>query len=403
MGLRSPVALAGVVGVGVPVLAAGVVAGLTIKTGETGPYPTSASTESTSSTPTATLQAAPVVAPVVADPVGFQPDSINFISADEGWALGRTYPCASEPCQSLRHTTDGGRTWQAVTLPAPLLPNSPTHDTNARGWVKFADARNGWVGVDGTLFATHDGGKSWKQVPLDINAVMGDFTLTVAEDSAYIAATQPGEKTVLFTSPVDSDSWTETTDLPVAVGGGPDPSAAVTVVGTRAWVVVTNRTRSGARLVDGTWSPWKLPCGGNGPADWHALSERRVLALCGRPGPAQNDSATTHLMTSTDGGATFTDTGQLAPSLANDAVLMPADASHLVAALDDRVLTSADGGESWTIAYTAPDRDWEPVAGEFTTETTGFVILAHTGSAHNASMMLTTDDAGRTWTPVSFG
>ncbi|GAB0107671.1 hypothetical protein JMUB6875_66680 [Nocardia sp. JMUB6875] len=401
MGLRNPVVLAGVVGVGAPVLAAGVVAALTLDPGGNGlDAGADHSTRSASASPT---PPSPTPAPpgnLVADvdPVGFQPDSINFSSEDEGWVLGRTYPCTGEPCRELRHTTDGGRTWQPE--PFPALLRTAAHED---GWIEFADARNGWIRAGALLFSTHDGGTTWHQVDLDVNAVTDGWTISFSEDSAYIAATQPGEKVVLFTSPLASDSWSETTDIPAVMGDGPDPSAEVSVVGNRAWLVVTDRTKTGARLVNGVWSPWQLPCGGNGPADWHALTERRVVALCGRSGPGIDDTATTHLMTSLDGGISFTETGQLSPTLPGSANLFPADALHLVAAVDAHLLTSTDGGETWTTAYTAPGTDWVARSGDFVSATTGFVIMHRTGTEHSPSLMLTTKDAGRTWTPVSFG
>ncbi|MFE4461391.1 hypothetical protein ACFROC_28910, partial [Nocardia tengchongensis] len=72
------------------------------------------------------------------------------------------------------------------------------------------------------------------------------------------------------------------------------------------------------------------------------------------------------------------------------------------AAVGERLLTSTDGGETWTVGYTAPDRNWRELSGEFVTETNGFVILARPGSTQLATMMLTTRDAGATWTPVAF-
>ncbi|WP_040857908.1 WD40/YVTN/BNR-like repeat-containing protein [Nocardia niigatensis] len=402
MGLRNPVALAGVVGVGVPVLAAGVVAALTIKPGETGPDSTTTTTTTVPATAAGATEPAAkpggATAAAAPDPVGFQPDSITFLSADEGWVLGRSYPCTGEPCLALRHTTDGGHTWQQASLPAPL------RDAGAKsGWLRFADARNGWIRAGDKLFATHDGGTTWRPIDLDIDPVVNAWSFTISDDSVYIATVQPGERTVLFTSPLTRDAWTGPTEIPVPATGGPDPSATLTVLNSRAWMVVTNRGKDGARSVDGSWTPWKLPCGGNGPADWHPFTEKRLVALCGRPGPYSNGGTTTSLMTSTDGGATFTETGQLSPTSAADATLIPADSAHLVAALDDRLLTSADSGETWTTTYRAPDQGWHAMSGHFVTETTGFVIMTDNRPTHRPSVMLTTQDAGRTWTPVSFG
>ncbi|MEU1426279.1 hypothetical protein ABZ412_04275 [Nocardia sp. NPDC005746] len=403
MRLRAnPVVLAGVIGVGMPVLAAGVIAGLTMDDGDSGPDSASGASAAPDAAVTPRpISAAPTATPAATraadpDPVGFQPDSINFVSADEGWVLGRSYPCPALLCQSLRHTTDGGRTWRETPLPAPLR-DAGHHG----GWVKFADARNGWIGTRDTLFATHDGGSTWREIDVDIKTAEPAWSLTVSEDTVWVASARADERTALFTSPITRDAWTGPVEVAVPGAGGPYPVPEVSVTGSRAWMVVTGRGRSGARMVDGTWTPWQLPCGGNGPADWHAVSEKRLVALCGLP--ASGDGGTTRVVTSVDGGVTFTETGQLSPSRSVKAVLLAADGNHLVAAVDERLLTSTDGGETWTTAYTAPDRGWQPLSGEFVTETTGFVVLGHPGSGPVPTMMLATRDGGQSWTPVGFG
>ncbi|MFD7845985.1 hypothetical protein ACFV4K_23965 [Nocardia sp. NPDC059764] len=402
MRLRAnPVVLAGVIGVGMPVLAAGVIAGLTIDDGDSGPdsatrtttTPEAASPRPTPAAPTATPAATLAAAP---DPVGFQPDSINFVSADEGWVLGRSYPCPALLCQALRHTTDGGHTWREMPLPAPLR-DAGHHG----GWVKFADARNGWIGTRDKLFATHDGGTSWRETDIDIKTAEPAWSLTVAEGAVWVAAARADEQTAVFTSPITRDAWTGPVEVAVPGTGGPYPVPVVSAAGSRAWMVVTGRGRNGARMVDGAWTPWQLPCGSSGPDDWHAVSEKRLVALCGLSASADGSAA--RVVTSVNGGVTFTETGQLSPSRSAKAVLLPADATHLVAAVDERLLTSTDGGETWTTVYTAPDRGWQPVSGEFVTETTGFVVLSRPGNGPVPTMMLATRDAGQSWTPVSFG
>ena len=120
--------------------------------------------------------------------------SVDFVSARDGWAVGTTSLLATtdggahwaalpEPCQAIRSvhfispttgfavaggqhtastdpavpaaggavlsTTDGGRTWHAMSAPA----NAQT--------VCFNDPQHGWVGANGLLYRTSDGGKNW--------------------------------------------------------------------------------------------------------------------------------------------------------------------------------------------------------------------------------------------------
>jgi photosystem II stability/assembly factor-like uncharacterized protein len=123
--------------------------------------------------------------------------SVDFISAKDGWAAGPTSLLATtdggahwtalpEPCQVIRSvhfispatgfavaggqspsgqgpalpvtggtvlaTGDGGRTWHTVAAPA-----------NAQS-VCFSDPQHGWLGANGLLYRTADGGKNWTKL-----------------------------------------------------------------------------------------------------------------------------------------------------------------------------------------------------------------------------------------------
>src|SRR6185437_2971484 len=53
-------------------------------------------------------------------PSGFNPASVTFISAADGWVLGSA-PCANPVCTSVVRTTDGGRSWSDVPAPTEKL------------------------------------------------------------------------------------------------------------------------------------------------------------------------------------------------------------------------------------------------------------------------------------------
>src|SRR5258708_22253465 len=84
--------------------------------------------------------------------------SATFVSPSEGWVLVGV-SCGRALCLQLQHTTDGGSTWTVV--PSPQLA-SPAVAGQVRA-VRFADSQDGWVYGPG-LFATHDGGRSWRAV-----------------------------------------------------------------------------------------------------------------------------------------------------------------------------------------------------------------------------------------------
>lgn len=93
-----------------------------------------------------------------------------FLNPDEGWSA----VLSEQGAVSLFHTPDGGQTWQpAGTLPA----NFP--DGTGRITLHFVDRQTGWVAVTrpsssnfslGALFHTTDGGQTWEELTLPIGA-----------------------------------------------------------------------------------------------------------------------------------------------------------------------------------------------------------------------------------------
>ena len=82
--------------------------------------------------------------------------SVHFVSASVGFAVaggsgaqgtGTTAPGTGGVVLT---TTDGGRSWHA--LPAPANPQT----------ICFSSPDSGWLGADGKLYASSDGGYSWK-------------------------------------------------------------------------------------------------------------------------------------------------------------------------------------------------------------------------------------------------
>ena len=77
--------------------------------------------------------------------------AIDFVDPSNGWVTG-----TASSLGLVRHTTDGGVTWTAQTLPvtAPAIGQLYSLD--------FADVFHGWVcGAAGVIAATTDGGATW--------------------------------------------------------------------------------------------------------------------------------------------------------------------------------------------------------------------------------------------------
>ena len=76
-------------------------------------------------------------------PTGRSLNSVDMISATEGWAVGEG--------GVILHTLDGGAFW----TPQNSGTTGPLHD------VRFLDALHGWATSGNTILFTTDGGQSW--------------------------------------------------------------------------------------------------------------------------------------------------------------------------------------------------------------------------------------------------
>lgn len=167
----------------------------------------SAATPSAGASPPATAVGSPLsTAPSsaqAASQVGVQ--DVSFVSADQGWALGGG---------ELLTTTDGGASWSRQSAP----PGGAAH-------IRFASAETGYAwSTDGSLWATTNGGASWRP---------GGLTQVISVETAAgwvwsLAGPQPYP--TIWRAPVGSTDWTK-------LGLTPDRSATLTVHGDVAYVV----------------------------------------------------------------------------------------------------------------------------------------------------------------------
>jgi murein DD-endopeptidase MepM/ murein hydrolase activator NlpD/photosystem II stability/assembly factor-like uncharacterized protein len=90
---------------------------------------------------------------------------VQFLDADEGFLLGQRATSAAFSVGELLHTRDGGTSW--VRLPAPP----------AAGRFVFADSVRGFLTdapVSQTLYRTLDGGRTWRELRLGLDAQPGE-------------------------------------------------------------------------------------------------------------------------------------------------------------------------------------------------------------------------------------
>ena len=346
--------------------------------------------------------AVPTDTPVVSVPAGFEPASVTFVSAVDGWVLG-SVPCASDRCPAIEVTTDGGHTWSQGTAPKATFATgigSKSDATSGVARIRFATKDDGWAfGPD--LWATHDGGGTW--APVSVPGLPSGSAVVALETSRgivhavfYDNVTQDFR---IATSPVGSDTWTLAA-VKVPVGAGPVPVVQLVLSGGAGWLLENDRTvTGGARLVNGTWKAWTPACSDVvGPAYLAASSATDVVASCdvGLWSSPQGN----HLFVSSNGGESFAETGAKVPVLDGSGAATPGTSTIVVAgssATESVLVGSFNGGASWDSVL--------HVSGElndlgFTNSSQGVVVV--TNIATGSGRLFMTRDGGHTWSSVQF-
>jgi photosystem II stability/assembly factor-like uncharacterized protein len=361
----------------------------------------------TSAVPSATpsSSASPTTSPSGPIPSDFQPVSVTFVSANEGWVLGGV-PCASGQCPFIVRTLDGGQTWTPVAAPATTItsgspvPAGYVDVTGGVDGIRFADPLDGWV-FGPELWSTHDGGMTWQRVTLPGASGAAIVALEARAGSVQAAVYDPATEFVVATSPVISDQWT-IGGVTTSMGAGPVPQAGLVLAGRSGWMLVVNRTVVGGLSLGSTgWVSWQPPCQGvNGPALLAASDNLHLVAACDEgvwgPGPGATTYAPEeHLYSSTNGGTSFTRSSAALPYSGVSAIASPTSSVIALAGSQGSgtvVGVSTDGGQSWTTTLQLGTAHVDYLG--FTTSSQG-VLIADTG-------MWMTRDGGHTWSQVSF-
>ena len=337
----------------------------------------------------------PAAGPSAVPALGLSPASVTFVSANDGWVLGKA-TCASGQCAAIARTADGGRTWVAVRAPdAPIFP-SPSDASPGISELRFADADNGWAfGPD--LWSTHDGGTTWvRQTIPGVAAGPNVAALGTAGGTVYAVVFDGGAYRVA-SSPIGSDAWTLGA-VRVPVGAGPVPTIQLILQGGAGWLLENDRTVvAGARLVNGAWVTWQPPCSTVvGPAFLAASGPRDLAAACD-VGLWSNPTGE-HLFLSHDGGSTFTESATAVP-LTMGAMAAAASPSVIVVSGSDGtgaiLVATFDAGQSWSVVARLGSVQIADLG--FTTPTQGVVVAA---GANGPATLLMTRDGGHTWSPV---
>jgi len=273
-------------------------------------------------------------------------------------------------CVVLR-SEDGGLTWKQTTLGVTPL------DT-----VAFGDSRHGLaaglqLGSTRTpLIATDDGGKTWAERD---SATSHDIAAIIFANPARVLAAGNGGIRV---STDGGRTWTATADEPndyVVDVAFADARHAV-ALGRGGGVYYSSDSGE-------TWMAVESGVGADTMLSSVAFGDAQHGVAAGRDLSAD----TSVLLTTADGGQTWTQADAVSQAICRVAF---ADAQHAVAVGDSVILISADAGQTWTPSAYQTSATLIDVA--FADSKHGIAVGLDPNLFH--AVILVTADAGRTWT-----
>jgi photosystem II stability/assembly factor-like uncharacterized protein len=323
---------------------------------------------------------------------------LTFVSDNAGFALASANCIGkSGRCTALLRTTDG-KTWKS-------MPGSAFNVAGVTGGcryrcvshIRFADKNVGYAFGPHAFLMTTDGGQHWSPQP-------GGALFVETLDSNVIRVTGspsgcPGPCNVqVETSAIGSTTWTS-----AAVGPLSGTGLSFARGGSDAYLLVTRNPAGGASnetstlyrsANDGrTWTSVGEPCArSGGEVDSRAVAGApygRVSVLCTtRFQPSQRSFVTT----STDHGATFTPQPGTVPRAT--ATQLTGDPTTVLVTAGTGLARSTDGGRTWRIV---PSVTGDITFVGFESATVGRAVSA------DGQTIWTTRDAGKAWTPATFG
>jgi photosystem II stability/assembly factor-like uncharacterized protein len=287
---------------------------------------------------------------------------LDFVDHEHGWLTAEIRAADGSRQMAVERTTNGGRTWQSATVPAVHL--------------SLLGARQGFAltGIQPRprLYATHDGGASWKLV-----------------------ATAPFTGRFVFLNPRDGWAVSDPSRMTgpsynLPVGGG-----------------VLYRTTDGGRQ----WQRVQLPAASGFAGESMTVGIPRFFGSRDGVVPVRFRDRLTgsqHVVVyvTNNGGDSWS--GRPAPSDADlrrytwgfpEAVpFSAANATDWVLFVGPRLYATADAGRSWSTVHPAyapnAPRVWDV---DFASRTSGWAIFA----AGQGSVLVRTRNGGKDWSPLA--
>lgn len=324
-------------------------------------------------------------------PGNFEPAAASFVSPAWGVALGGSGCTISHPCQAqLAVTADGGAQWYLMRAPAVSLSQVSR--------VLFANPADGWLYnpyVSGTIWLTHNGGASWREVTLPGNVE------AMAVSGRAVYAVVGGD---LYRSPVVGlNTWTR---VGAHTPYGPMTGTVLAAKGNSVWFASSKFVWTTADGVH--WARYAL----RSPGTYYALAaigaanSRDVAFLWGNAQGMFHTAMTVQI--SVNGGRTERQAPAAPPSEGDiyGFAVAPCRFGVLLIAVvtpgQDLIYRSANLGETWTTFGTPGTAGGVALSSlQFISPTVAAYVWGYPAAGEAGHLMLTAN-AGRTWYPVKF-
>lgn len=296
---------------------------------------------------------------------------------------------------TLYRTMDGGATWTTSFL--PWWVSFIARDGSGReSKLKCFDAQNGWLMGADTLYSTVDGGATW-QLKLSLDSGRLDTFDAVSMNLAWAAIRPvvPGHSVVLRTADGGA-TWTSS-DLPQ-----PRYVSALDFVDDSSGWCKTNAGLYHSSDGGATWTPQQTPLPAGGPWIYHNVTKLAFVDsttgwVAGNAGITMSDASGFIMKYSTENNPEGTWEVQLVEENPFERV-SAVDSDHAWALNIDGLFRTQDGGATWSNLGIPPywggdygDNYYHGVDFLFTDASSGWMIPTE-------KQLLSTSDGGESWT-----
>ena len=331
-------------------------------------------------------------------PGSFQSAAASFVSPAWGVVLGGAGCTASRACRAeLAVTADGGAHWSVMRGPAVWLgdggPGLPQVSQ-----VVFASRADGWLYGSGSVWATHNGGASWRESTLP-----GSIATMAASAHAVYAVV--GNQ--LYRSPLGQNAWRRVSAEPRS---GPVTGNVLAVWGNSVWFGGNTSVWASADGVH--WARYRFGCPGLAYGEPYSLagisaaSARDVAVLCAAPQGMFH--TVMKVLVSVNGARSGWQTLKAPPQEGDVAAFAAAPGGFGLISVAvvtpglDNIYRLPKLGQSWTTFGIPGTSGGFPLSSlQFMSPAVGsFVVGDPVFGMH--SELLRTTNAGQTWHPVRF-